>query len=138
MGGRSSNGARGSAYTATYTVNEYNTAVSKLADAENNIAAVKRQIDGILQMAKTDKPDDLVDYVWDKLYDAFPYSLDWDNSIKVLGNNRGEYNPDAVIEEVRIDLMEDRNGKLQVTLHPMYDYMKDFSDEELEYLGIYK
>ena len=125
-------------YSANYTVSEYGSAVSKLADAENNIEAVKRQIDGILQMAKTDKPDDLVDYVWDKLYDAYPYSLDWDNSVKVLSNNRGEYAPDAVIEEMQIDLMQGRDGKLQVKLHPMYDYMKDFSDEELEYFGIYR
>lgn len=73
-----------------------------------------------------------VDGVYDRLADWFPQSMDGDEAEKVIFADK-EY-----ITTIDFRLHEDNNGKLVATLEPSSYSIDEFSDKELQDMGIDK
>ena len=88
---------------------------------------------------KFDPDEDLVDYVWQRIYDSFPLALPSDMSVLVFDNNKGQYdkeNGKIGLLDLRISTTDEKT--LESVMSLSYAWMDEFDDEDLESMGIYK
>ena len=125
-------------YKATYDT-EPDTYPGKSEKSKKYIAEVSKVIDEILKGAKRDEinADSLEDYIWDRLGDNYSSSPYGDDE-KVVSNNGGEYDKDGTVDIVAVSTHIGKDGKLRVSLSGKSYFMSEFTDEELEQMGIYK
>lgn len=125
-------------YRADYTT-EADTYGTREEQSKKAIKQVHDVIEDILKDAKDEGITEyrLEDYIWDKIHDAFSLSSPYNDGSKVMSNNKGNYDPDAMIDFVSIDIMSTPSG-VKVALTGSSNYMSEFDDEDLEYMGIYK
>lgn len=108
--------------------------------AENTVKSIEKTVEDLTASHNMHDPDeDLEDYVWQHLADAFPYTSPDDMSILVFDNNKGEYDREnGKIGFAKVSLRSPDNQTVEMKLSLSYNWQDDYDDEDLESMGIYK
>ena len=127
-------GSIGSSLTTTKLVYDINTdnidlysSDTRKADMRKALETVQDALDTLMKDAWMDKD---TEHLYETLADYFPRSMEGDDAEKII------YVSDDYITTVDVRLHDDYNGKITATLESHSYSTNEFSDEELEYMGI--